>query len=282
MCKIKLPWIELGPSPRLLASSFFWWCWLLPPPPPLGGVFHPPLPSLGRCCFPPSSFFFFGWHCSFPSSFEAAFLLLLSVFIPPPWAGAALRPRRLTYRSVSFFHCFLMFVFFFSCHLSFSFSCSVSILVMFLSFHFSCFSSCFHCFILHFIFSSYFHYCYYFHVSFHFPSFRKTEQAEWKYARRTYPKSRAVGVSVSLWECARANLMRSLSRRSCGTCALPVLSQRPPNPPCLSSAPRISHRIPVSRIVSSREFCAGRDMLGLHCWRFNVDFGGFEPSCWLV
>ena len=67
----------------VIALSPCWWCCfaiLL-----LSGGAVSPLPSLGTCCVLPP----FGWHCSFPSSLEAAFSSLFWVVVlsPPPPFG---------------------------------------------------------------------------------------------------------------------------------------------------------------------------------------------------
>ena len=109
--------IELGPSAGLVASSSIWRC--CRPPPPFGGAVSPPFLRFENAAFSSSSF---GRHCCLPPPLDSA------AFSPSPWAGAALGLRRLIHHFGSFscfFHCVVVFVFFFSCYLSFSFSCSV-------------------------------------------------------------------------------------------------------------------------------------------------------------
>ena len=130
-----------------------------------------------------SSLLLFGWHCSFPFSLEAGCLS------PSPWADAALGPRRLICRFVSFrlfSHSIFMFVFFF---VSSFFQFFPICYFHFLSF---LFSLCFHSvFIYHFIFSSYFIIVIIFMFLFFYFSFsffaRKGEEG-WKHARRIYQK----------------------------------------------------------------------------------------------
>ena len=132
-----------------------------PPPPPLAGAVSP-LALVHRCCFP---------------SFAFRLALLLRFLL-----GVAFLFR---------FVCFPMLfscVWSFSCHLSFSFSCSVLFFSCLPGFHFI--------FIFHFMFSSCEKSYYYFHVSFHFyfQFLSGTGGGRWKHARRIYPKSRALVV----------------------------------------------------------------------------------------
>ena len=152
---------------------YFGWCCLLYPP--LGGVL---LPSFfGKVLLSPPSTF--GWLCSFHSSLDAAFLLLLGPKLHWGFATSS------SFRFVCFPFYFRVCVLF-SCHRSFSFP------VLFLtSFHFLSVSFSF--FIFHFIFSSYFHYRYYFHVSFSFSFLSGKGKRVWKRASLLPQKSRSQG-----------------------------------------------------------------------------------------
>ena len=120
-----------------------------------------------------------------PLQLLSALLLpfLLSVFPPPPWAGAAPGPRRLICHFVSFFHRLFHVCVLFPCHLSFSFSCSTCTLFIYCLFILHVFSSCFLflSFLVHFIFSSFFIVIIIFmflFFSFRFPFLKKENRVE--------------------------------------------------------------------------------------------------------
>ena len=94
-CLPSPPWVWCCFPLRL--SPCGWCC--LPSPPLAGAVVAPSF--FGKVLLSSSPF---GWHCSIPSSLEAAFLILFSCF-PASSLGLVLlfRPRRLIHRLVSFF-----------------------------------------------------------------------------------------------------------------------------------------------------------------------------------
>ena len=192
--------LNFGPSLELLASSSFSWCclplpswvwccfllrlspcgWCCLPSPPLAGAVVAPS-FFGKVLLSPSPF---GWHCSIPSSMEAAFLILFSCFPASflGWCCSSASALDSSFGSVfssvfSVFRVIILFVF----HVLFNFqyfhfSFHVFHFVFIVLFHF------------HIIFSSYSNHCYDFHVSLHVIScpFSGNMRREWKHARRRY------------------------------------------------------------------------------------------------